>query len=49
MSHAPFDHDDLLTPGAVAELFQVSAKSVNRWAQQGKVSSIKTLGGHRGF
>lgn len=41
--------DALLTPGEVAALFRVDPKTVTRWAQAGKLSSIRTLGGHRRF
>ncbi len=40
---------DLLTPSQVAALFHVSPKTVTRWANAGKLSSICTLGGHRRF
>ena len=40
---------DLLTPAEVARLFRVDAKTVSRWATAGKVSEIRTLGGHRRF
>lgn len=40
---------DLLTPAEVAALFRVDAKTVTRWAQSGKLSSIRTLGGHRRY
>lgn len=40
---------DLLTPTEVAELFRVNPKTVTRWAKSGKISSIRTLGGHRRF
>ena len=43
----PQDH--LLTPGEVAALFRVDPKTVTRWAQEGKLSAIRTLGGHRRF
>ena len=39
----------LLTPAAVAALFRVDPKTVTRWAQQGKLRSIRTLGGHRRY
>ena len=39
----------LLTPGEVAALFRVDPKTVTRWAQQGKLRSIRTLGGHRRY
>lgn len=41
--------DRLLTPGEVAELFRVDPKTVARWAQMHKLSSIRTPGGHRRF
>ncbi len=39
----------LLTPSEVATLFRVDPKTVTRWAKVGKLSSIRTLGGHRRF
>ena len=36
----------LLKPGEVAGLFRVDAKTVNRWWRDGKISKIKTPGGH---
>ena len=39
----------LLTPGEVATMFRVDPKTVTRWAKAGKLSSIRTLGGHRRF
>ncbi|GGM53756.1 BldC family transcriptional regulator [Dactylosporangium sucinum] len=41
--------EDLLMPAQVAALFRVSPKTVTRWARAGKLSAIKTLGGHRRF
>jgi excisionase family DNA binding protein len=41
--------DALLTPSEVASLFRVSPKTVTRWARSGKLTAIKTLGGHRRF
>ena len=41
--------EQLLTPGEVAALFRVDPKTVTRWAQQGKLSAVRTLGGHRRF
>jgi excisionase family DNA binding protein len=40
---------ELLTPGQVAELFNVNPKTVTRWARAGKITAIRTLGGHRRF
>jgi excisionase family DNA binding protein len=39
----------LMTPAEVAELFRVDPKTVTRWAKTGKLSSIRTLGGHRRY
>ncbi len=39
----------LLTPAEVASLFRVDPKTVTRWAKAGKLSSIRTLGGHRRY
>ncbi|MGH3333324.1 MAG: BldC family transcriptional regulator [Nocardioidaceae bacterium] len=49
MNPRPVEIDALLTPGEVAAMFRVDPKTVTRWAQAGKVSSIRTLGGHRRF
>ena len=39
----------LLTPSEVASLFRVDPKTVTRWAKAGKLTSIRTLGGHRRY
>jgi len=39
----------LLTRAEVAEIFQVSPSTVTRWAEAGKLPSVKTLGGHRRY
>jgi excisionase family DNA binding protein len=39
----------LLTPAEVAAMFRVDPKTVTRWAKAGKLSSIRTLGGHRRY
>ena len=43
------DAEPLLTPSEVATLFRVDPKTVTRWAKAGKLSSIRTLGGHRRY
>jgi len=43
------DGEVLLTPGEVAQIFRVNPKTVSRWARAGKISTIRTLGGHRRF
>lgn len=46
LSPAP---EALLTPAEVAALFRVDPKTVTRWAKAGKLTSIRTLGGHRRY
>ena len=41
--------DALLTPAEVANLFRVNPKTVTRWARAGKITAIRTLGGHRRY
>lgn len=43
------EQEILLTPAEVAKLFRVDPKTVTRWAKAGKLTSIRTLGGHRRF
>ncbi len=41
--------ETLLTPSEVATLFRVDPKTVTRWAKAGKLSAVRTLGGHRRY
>jgi excisionase family DNA binding protein len=41
--------DSLLTPAEVAAMFRVNRKTVTRWARSGKISAIRTPGGHHRF
>lgn len=43
------ERESLLTPGEVAALFRVDPKTVTRWAKAGKLTAIRTLGGHRRY
>jgi excisionase family DNA binding protein len=43
------DAEPLLTPAEVAAMFRVDPKTVTRWAKAGKLTSIRTLGGHRRY
>ena len=43
------NNERLLTPGEVAALFRVDPKTVTRWAASGRITSIRTPGGHRWF
>ena len=44
-----FEHEKLLTPQEVATFFRVDPKTVTRWAKAGKLTSVRTLGGHRRY
>jgi excisionase family DNA binding protein len=43
------DQEVLLTPAEVAKVFRVDPKTVTRWAKAGKITAIRTLGGHRRY
>jgi excisionase family DNA binding protein len=45
----PMEQEVLLTPAEVAKLFRVDPKTVTRWAKAGKITAIRTLGGHRRY
>jgi excisionase family DNA binding protein len=45
----PGGQEVLLTPAEVAKLFRVDPKTVTRWAIAGKITAIRTLGGHRRY
>jgi excisionase family DNA binding protein len=40
---------ELLTVAQVAELFGVAPRTVTRWVRSGRLSAIRTLGGHHRF
>ena len=39
----------LMTPAEVAALFRVDPNTVTRWADAGKMTAVRTLGGHRRY
>ena len=43
------ESETLLTPAEVATIFRVDPKTVTRWAKAGKLTAIRTLGGHRRY
>ena len=47
--HPGLAAEPLLTPAEVATMFRVDPKTVTRWAKAGKITSIRTLGGHRRY
>jgi excisionase family DNA binding protein len=40
---------EYLRTAEVAEMLHVSSKTISRWAREGKLPSVRTLGGHRRF
>jgi excisionase family DNA binding protein len=42
-------HSAYLTATQVAERLGVSAKTVSRWAKAGRLTHLRTLGGHRRY
>ena len=45
----PGEQETLLTPAEVAKIFRVDPKTVTRWAKAGKITAVRTLGGHRRY
>jgi excisionase family DNA binding protein len=43
------EEPELLTPGEVASRLGVKPTTVTRWAKAGKLTAIRTLGGHRRY
>lgn len=42
-------NEEYLRAGEAAEILHVSPKTMSRWAKEGRVPHIVTLGGHRRF
>jgi excisionase family DNA binding protein len=49
MSRQSESRPEYLTPAAVAAIFFVDPRTVTRWATAGKLTAIRTPGGHRRF
>lgn len=49
MTRSNIDFEKLMTPSEVAAAFSVDPKTVTRWAKAGKLTSIRTIGGHRRY
>ena len=43
------DPPTYLHPAEVADILHVSPKTVSRWAKEGKLPFLRTLGGHRRY
>ncbi len=44
-----WQQDEFLKTSEVAKILSVSPKTVSRWAKEGKLPHLVTLGGHRRF
>lgn len=49
MSGKTVQRGELLRPSEVALLFRVHSQTVSKWARAGKLTYVRTLGGHRRF
>jgi excisionase family DNA binding protein len=41
--------ENLMTPAEVAATFRVDPRTVTRWGKEGRLTSIRTPGGHRRY
>jgi excisionase family DNA binding protein len=41
--------EEFLRPSQAAELLHVSPQTITRWAKEGRIGCVVTLGGHRRF
>lgn len=48
-THDSFADDIYISTGEAAKILRVSPKTVARWAKDGRLPHILTLGGHRRF
>jgi excisionase family DNA binding protein len=44
-----YEDDTVLRPAEVAELFNVTSRTIQRWAESGLLPSFRTVGGQRRF
>ena len=49
MTTRPKDLDDWLTAREVAEMFKVQIATVRNWDRAGRLTAVRTPGGHRRF
>jgi excisionase family DNA binding protein len=47
--HVNREPEALMTPAEVAGAFRVDSKTVTRWAKAGRLTVIRTPGGHRRY
>jgi excisionase family DNA binding protein len=48
-THFPKGVPSLLRPGELADIFRVDPKTVTRWVGQGRITAIRSPGGHHRF
>lgn len=48
-AEVPGDPGPLLSPGEVGALFRVDPRTVTKWARSGRISRVRTPGGHSRF
>jgi excisionase family DNA binding protein len=49
MKKEPLEYDKLLRPGQVAEMLNLDAKTVTRWAKAGRINAVRLPSGHRRY
>jgi excisionase family DNA binding protein len=47
--NAPVESPNFLFTGEVADILHVSPETVSRWAKEGKLPFMRTLGGHHRY
>jgi len=43
------EEEEFLRPAEAAKLLHVSPQTISRWAKEGRIGYVVTLGGHRRF
>ena len=43
------EDEEFLRPAEAAKLLHVSPQTISRWAKEGRIGYVVTLGGHRRF
>jgi excisionase family DNA binding protein len=49
MARRVVDPPELLTPAEVAAMFGVEVRTIARWARNGQLPAVRTIGGHRRY
>ena len=43
------EQDEFIRPAEAAKMLHVSPQTITRWAKEGRIAYVVTLGGHRRF